>query len=288
MRKLLLILAVVAMMLPSCKKINEAIDDLNNRVTQLEGEKIPSVEQQIESINTSIADLETVDAALKEQIAELEKGDEATAEEISNLKTKDAELKQMINTLQEYVNSINQGTKDWVNTTFATLEQFNSLSVELADLKTLLENYKNSAAANLSNAISALESSMKLWVNSQLANYYTIAEVEAKITALQTAITEGDAALQEELKSLKSQLETTAAEITAAYKKAIEEAITTNNGVINAKIANEIASVNKRITDELATINAKIAEIESRLDNVEAKIAELLARIQSVIYTRVY
>ena len=84
MKKLLLVIAAVAISLPSCQKIEDAINALDNRVTELEGEKIPSIEQQIESINTSIADLEAVDINLKEQIAELEKSDEATAEEIAN------------------------------------------------------------------------------------------------------------------------------------------------------------------------------------------------------------
>ena len=279
MKKLLFVIAAVAMLLPSCKKIEDAINALDNRVTELEGEKIPSIEQQIESINTSIADLEAVDIALKEQIAELEKSDEATAEEIANLKTKDAELEQMIKTLQEYVNSLNQSTKDWISATFATLEQFNSLSVELANLKTLLENYKNSAATNLSNAISALESSMKSWVNSKLSNYYTIAQIDAKISALQRQIqANGTEELINEINTLKTSLQTLKSELTTAYQKAITDAINTNNGVINAKIAEEIATVNQRITNEINTINSRLDDIESRLDALEDKVDDLMNR----------
>lgn len=279
MKKLLLVIAAVAMSLPSCQKIEDAINALDNRVTELEGEKIPSIEQQIESINTSIADLEAVDIILKEQIAELEKSDEATAEEIANLKTKEAELEQMIKTLQEYVNSLNQSTKDWISATFATLEQFNSLSIELADLKTLLENYKNSAATNLSNAISTLESSMKQWVNEQLSNYYTIAQIDAKITALEQQIQNGNnEELINEINSLKTSLQTMNSELTTAYQKAITDAINTNNGVINAKIASEITAVNNRINSEVATINVKISAIESRLDDLEDKVDDLLNR----------
>ena len=279
MKKLLFVIAAVAMVLPSCQKIEDAINALDNRVTELEGEKIPSIEQQIESINTSIADLEAVDIALKEQIAELEKSDEATAEEIANLKTKDAELEQMIKTLQEYVNSLNQSTKDWISATFATLEQFNSLSVELANLKTLLENYKNSAATNLSNAISALESSMKSWVNSKLSNYYTIAQIDAKISALQRQIqANGTEELINEINALKTSLQTLKSELTTAYQKAITDAINTNNGVINAKIAEEIATVNQRITNEINTINSRLDDIESRLDALEDKVDDLMNR----------
>ncbi len=279
MKKLLFVIAAVAMMLPSCQKIEDAINALDNRVTELEGEKIPSIEQQIESMNTSIADLEAVDIALKEQIAELEKSDEATAEEIANLKTKDAELEQMIKTLQEYVNSLNQSTKDWISATFATLEQFNSLSIELANLKALLENYKNSAATNLSNAISALESSMKSWVNSKLSNYYTIAQIDAKISALQRQIqANGTEELINEINALKTSLQTLKSELTTAYQKAITDAINTNNGVITAKIAEEIATVNQRITNEINTINSRLDDIESRLDALEDKVDDLMNR----------
>ena len=279
MKKLLLLIAAVAMLLPSCQKIEDAINALDNRVTELEGEKIPSIEQQIESINTSIADLEAVDIALKEQIEELEKSDEATAEEIANLKTKEAELEQMIKTLQEYVNSLNQSTKDWISATFATLEQFNSLSIELANLKALLENYKNSAATNLSNAISALESSMKQWVNEQLSNYYTIAQIDAKITALEEQIQNGgNEELINEINSLKSSLQTLKSELTTAYQKAITDAINTNNGVINNKIANEIAAVNQRITKEINAINSRLNAIEKRVSDLEDKVDDLMNR----------
>ena len=279
MKKLLLVIAAVAMLLPSCKKFEDAINALDNRVTELEGKKIQSIEEQIESINTSISDLEAVDVALKEQIEELEKSDEATAEEIANLKTKDAELELMIKTLQEYVNSLNQSTKDWISATFATLELFNSLSIELADLKTLLENYKNSAATNLSNAISALESSIKSWVNSKLSNYYTIAQIDAKISALQRQIQEnGTEELINEINALKTSLQTLKSELTTAYQKAITDAINTNNGVINAKIAEEIATVNQRITNEINTINSRLDDIESRLDALEDKVDDLMNR----------
>ena len=398
MKKLFLSLAVVAMLLPSCKKINEALDSLDGRLDKLEQETIPSIDEQIAAINVSLDNLNAMDKELKgyidgltataanlqEQInatntkidevkAELKnditttedelKGEietakanviaqlEAAKEELENelatinatiatLKAKDAELDGKIANLQTYVDTELGKTTNWVNATFATLEQYNALVSEVATIKEQIKAINQSIAnletklttkinediatavstlnadiqqkvkeiteaytaavktakeeitaaytAAIQNAINALDASLKAWVGEALSNYYTIAEVEAKITALQTAIAEGDAALQEELKSLKSQLETTAAEITAAYKKAIEEAINTNNGVIDTKIANEIALVNQRINNEVAAINAKIAEIESRLDNVEAKIAELLARIQSVSYIPTY
>lgn len=278
MKKLFLSLAVVAMLLPSCKKFEDAINALDNRVTELEGKKIQSIEEQIESINTSISDLGAVGTALKEQIAALEESDEATTEEVAALKAEDAELEQMIGILREYVDSLNQSTKDWVSTTFATLEQFNALSLEVASLKTALENYKVEIANNLANAISTLETSMKSWVNEQLANDYTIAEIDAKISALTQQVAKGDESLQKELNTLKSSLATMKSELTTAYQKAIADAINTNNGIINAKIASEINAVNAKIDNAIATINNRLNDIEDRLDELEGKVDDLMNR----------
>ena len=387
MKKLLALLVMVAMLLPSCQKINDRIDGLEDRIDQIEGTQIATINQQIEAINVSLDALDAMDKELKgyidnltatasslqeqinatnskidavkaelqgeistakaEVLAELEALETELKNElaqinstIATLQAKDEELDLKIADLKTYVDTELGKTTDWVNATFATLEQYNALVSEvttikeqikainqsITDLETRLTTKINEDIASavstlnadiqqkvkditdaytnavntakeeitaayttaIQTAITTLGNSLKSWVGEQLANYYTIAEVEAKITALQTSINEGDTALQEELNKLKSQLETTKQEVTEAYKKAIEEAINTNNGVINGKIAAEIATINSRIDSEVATINAKISAIEARLDSVEAQIKDLLARIQSVSYIPTY
>ena len=278
MKKLFLVLAVAAMVLSGCGKIEESIDALSNRIDKLE-QSVPTIEEQISSIQESINALEEVDTQLKESIKALEASDKATAEEIAALKDADKAIEAKIEELKKYVDDVLKSTKDWVSATFATLEQLNALSGEVAALKSLVDANKAEAAANLATAITNLETSLKAWVGEQLSNYYTIAEIDAKIAELQKAITDGDSALQQQLNNLKSQLETTKQEITEAYKKAIEEAITRNNGVIDQKIASEIAAVNKRIDEEVAAINAKIAAIEARLDELEDKVDDLADKI---------
>lgn len=278
--KRLLLMVVASALLFGCQNFNDALTDLDNRVSELEGGKIASIEQQIERINISIGDLEEVSNNLKEQIAILEKSDKATADEIAKLKAKDTELEQAISALRDYVNSLNQGTRDWVSATYATLEQFNTLASTLASLQEQLDNINGESAMALSSAIAALETSMKGWVNEQLANYYTIAQIDTKIAELRSQIESSgnDEELINELNEIKSRLESLRTELTEAYKKAISEAITENNGVIDTKIAAAIAEVNSRIDSEVSAINAKITNIESRLDDLEDKVDELLNR----------
>ena len=284
MKKFFLILAAVAMVLSGCTKIEESIDALSNRIDKLEQETIPTIDEQIESIQTSVEALEEVDKSLDESIKALEASDKATAEEIAALKDADKAIETKIEDLKKYVDDVLKSTKDWVNATFATLEQLNALSGEVAALKSLVDANKAEAAANLANAISNLEISLRSWVGEQLSNYYTIADIDAKIAELQKAIADGDSALQQQLNELKSQLETTKSEVTEAYKKAIKEAIETNNGVINAKIAEEIGKVNGLIEE----LNSKLAKLQIQVDKNTEDIAKLLARIQSVSYIPEY
>ena len=271
--KKILLFSLIALLV-SCVDYIDDINAIDERLDALE-QSVPSIDEQIAAIQTSIKALKEVDESLDESIKDLEANDEATAEEIAALKDADKVIEDKIEELKKYVDKVLKSTKDWVSATFATLEQLNALAGEVAALKSLVDTNKTE------NAISALETSLKAWVGEQLANYYTIAEIDAKIAELQKAITDGDSALQQRLNDLKSQLKTAKAELTEAYKKAIKEAIETNNGVIDQKIASEIAAVNKRIDEE-------VAAIEARLDNVETQVKDLLARIQSVSYIPTY
>ena len=378
MKKLLLLIAAVAMLLPSCQKINDELDSLGARLDKLENTTIPTINEQIANINTSIADLEAADVELKNYItalqgtaAELQKSIDATNTKIDNVKTalqgeistakaevlaqlealrtemnnelsqinstiatlqaKDTELEGKITELGNYVDTELKNTEDWATATFSTLEQYNALCSEIATIKTQIENLNKSISeletrlntkiatdiaaavkglqgelaeavteitnsytsaistakenitaaytAAIQSAISTLETSMKQWVNEQLANYYTIAQIDAKIAALEQQIQNGGTEeLVSEINSLKSSLQTMKSELTTAYQKAIADAINTNNGVINAKIAEEIAAVNQRITNEINAIKNRLNDIEKRVSDLEDKVEYLLNR----------
>lgn len=364
-------------MASGCQKINDELEVLDGRLDKLEQETIPTIDEQITAINTTLVNLDAVDKELKgyidnltatatslqEQInatnIKIEEVEDALQGEISTAKTdilaqleamktdlkneltqinttittlqsKDTELDQKILDIKNYVDNELKSMTDWVNATISTLEEYNILVSEVATIKeqivaindsiinletqltTKINNDIATAVANLNTdiqqkvseittaytnaiqtakeeitaayttaiqvAISTLDSALKTWVSEQLTGYYTIAEIDAKIAILQQSITEGDSELLDELDTLKSQLETAIVDITEAYTKAIEEAINTNNGIIDTKIANEIAIVNQRITDELEVINDRLENIENRLDTLEGRVDDLYNR----------
>ena len=260
---------------------------------------IAPISEQITAINTSIDDLKAVDTALDGYIdaletktTELEANDTLAAEEITaikatieTLKSKDTELEGKIKTLENHVNTELSETEDWAEATFATLAQYAEIQTEISNIKATLTTLVDTTA--LSTAISTSETSMKEWVNETLADgYYTIAEIDTKLTDLETKLAGADDTLEAAIEEQKTALATAKTELTTAYTTAISEAIETNNGVINTKIANDIATAKEElqtqidgINAEITTLKADITALNSAVSALQDKIAELENRI---------
>ena len=304
--------ATAAILLVSCKKYDNAIADIKDRLDKIEGTSLTTIDQQITAINGSIDDLKGVDVALQSLIDNLEDNaadlqqqldDNAAADAatkktledeiaaikalIATLQAKDTELDQKIADLQAYVDNEISTTKDWANATFATLTQYDAVQTEISAIKALIEQNKTDITAAYTDAIKTAitdsETSMKEWVNGVLADgYYTKAEIDGKITALQTQVTEGDAALQKEIDDLKAALAKAESDLTAAYKKAIEDAITDNNGKISAEIAAAVKTAQDNLQAQIDAINSEIEKIKARLDIIEADINSINQQIAAI------
>ena len=260
--------------------------------TPASSDKIATIEEQGVNIKATIATLETAKSAVNATIASLNEQQPVTRgndnngvkDMIAAPEERVAALEQMIANLNEYADGDLSEMQDWAEATFATMEQYNALASELATLKALLEGFEGVSTAELSDALAASEESMKQWVNEQLSGYATIAEVEAQIAALKESLT---AELNEEVEKVVATLTALMNDTKQEYEKAITEAIQ-NQGIINDKIAEDIANINKRIDEELATINSRLDDIEERLDKIEEELENLVNRIQSVSYIKKY
>ncbi len=387
MKKLFLVVAAVAIGLSGCGKINDALDELDIRVTELESATIPTINEQIAAINTSIADLEAVDKelkgyitalqgtdsdlkesivaintridevtkSLKEQIADTEAGvlgELATAKAdvlaqlealkteinaeiatinttIATLQTKDSELEGKIAELKSYVDIELKNTKDWASATFTTLEQYNALCADIATIKTQIESLNSSIAnlesrlnekiatdiatavaglqgniatkatevteaytaaiksakdeittaytSSIQSAISTLETSMKQWVNEQLANYYTIAEVDAAIATL-------SAEFEGKLSTQKTYLES----LVSSMAETLTAKITSNEGLITElrnslnSLSGEVAANAKAIANNAENISANATSIAKNAEAIVANGGDIAANKKAI------
>lgn len=271
-----------------------------------------SIEGQIATINTDIAALKAKDTELAGKIEDLKayvdaqdtanktwaNATFATLEQYSKVQTEIAGIKESISTINADIEAIQKDIADQVKTINNSITD---LDTKLGTKVTEITNGYTSAVANAKSEItaaytsaiaSAIENSeitMKAWVNKTLQDgYYTITEVDAKLSALDTKLTTADNAMKDELKTQKTALETAKTELTTAYEKAIENAIDNYNGTITKKIADDIAAAKTDLQGKIDAINAEITAIKNRLDVIESDVAALLAQIQSVNYIPMY
>ena len=135
----------------------------------------------------------------------------------------------------------------------------------------------------ISNAIIESESGMKAWVNTKLTQgYYDIATIDGKLQALSARLDEADEELQEQIDQQKSDLETAKSELTSAYKKAINDAIQTNNGVISAEIAEAVQKLEAKINSRLSTIESQITAMQKGIDEIIDDIDTIQKQIENI------
>ncbi|MBO7242648.1 MAG: leucine-rich repeat protein [Alistipes sp.] len=257
-----LFLALFALLFVGCGYDDSAIIDRIKNLEKNQNTKIATINEQIEAINNSIASLEAAKADLDQRIKDAQADADANAEDIAELQEAKVILEERITTLQSYVDNELNNANEWASATFATLEQYNALAEDVAQLK---------------GVIDGPDEVLKNWVNEQLAGYYTIAEVDAMLEALQKSVDENNETLQEDIEELSTKVDNMKAELTDAYTKAIEEAINTNNGVIDGKIAEAIAAVNGRIDSEVAAISTRIDALEERIEDLEDALDKIKA-----------
>lgn len=261
--------------------------DLNNELTQINA--------MIATLQAKDEELEQNSLALKQYVDEELKSTTdwvnatiSTLGEYDRLVSEVATIEEQIQSINENIESLETRITTKINDDIAAAvsalntdiqQQVSEITLAYTDaIKTAKEEITDAYTATVQTAISTLDSSLKTWVSELFSGYYTIAEIDAEIAALQQAVTTEDAAIKDELDALESSVEKSLNEVTEAYTDAIEEAINTNNGVINTKIANEIETVNQRITDELAIIDDRLNDIEKRLATLEGRVDDLYNR----------
>lgn len=251
MKKILYFVVIALITLVSCNDYDERLDALENST-------IKTINEQINAINATILNLNDIDSNLNDSI-------NSSATRLSNC----------IAALKKYMESELSNNKDWCNATFSTLEQHDSIVQVLCDIKETM----STGDLKLSNKIDSCIKSTRNWVSESLAGYYDIATADAKMASLDSRMMMADSITNKNINNLKEQLDSAKSQLTASYKKAISDAIETNNGIIEGKIAKEVNAINKRIDEEISSINLKLAALEGRIEALEDAVKQLSKKL---------
>lgn len=326
------------LLLLGCNKTDERIDELTDRVDKLENTSLPTISQQIEAIQKTLPQLQQADSEIKNYIATLQDKVSTLKQSVSDLEDKIEELGQnsqpglsditeqlnsyklevqgkidtinaLIESLQAADESLEQKIADldnkvdaqrnWVETTFATLEQYNGLVDDIASIRTGIETINQDLAdmetrlnekikTDIAAAIAGLESDIQEQVT-EITDAYTaaIGTAREEITAAYTSAI--SSAIDDCVASMKSWVNEKLAnyyDIAAIDAKIelLQEAIAEGDAAADEKLASEIAAVNKAIEtakNELteAYQEAIASAIETNNGVIDTKIAQ---QIQSV------
>ena len=303
--------------------------ELVERIEELErSNNVSTLREQVESLTKSITALETLSAKLDELSSknsadildlgiEFEQLQEYVEERLDRVETHTAWLEDIIDGKIEDALSGGADVDDkvaelrlWVEGTYATLDQYDALSEDMAQLESALSTIQDDLAAykqeveeslgdvdasigeitedisqmlesieslassitDIQGDIDELQSSMQTWVNEQLSNYYTIAQVDAELQRMEQTIADGDAALAEELVAIFVQLQQSIAEGDEALASEIDKAI--------AQLEQSIASGDEALASEIDSIFAQL--MQSITDGDSAVAAEVKALIEQL------
>lgn len=268
--------------------LDKRVDEITSDKIAKINDQIASINSSISDLNTIRTTVQALANAVTEQgkdITALEASDEAIFKSIEELHKADAALGERIDDLTEYVKKIKKVIEDvdlddyaqktWVEATFSTLEQYESTCETIAEVKEAIAAANETIAAinetvaamggtlgvlaedieeldgKIDTEIEKCVSSMKVWVNERLSNYYTVAQADAKVASLQEQISKSDSchkaridSLAGELTSVKVSIDTAKKNLREEYRSAISAAISKSEGKLTKDLKDAIEKVN--------------------------------------------
>jgi len=289
--KFFTIFCFIPVIISSCYK--DDIESLQKQINELTGTRIATINDQISNISSTIDELTNTETALSNYISSLQADNKTFEVSISDLKIADANLNNSISGLKEYTNTSLKNNKGWIEATFATLAQYDTLCTVIANLSSTIGTISSAIGdakteivagyeKAIQESIEKSEDSMKKWVNEVFANYYTIAQVNATLDSLGKKQSSKDSSFASEIAAQKIALDTAKSQLTIAYQAAITTSINSLQGEINNKIATEISKALSTLNGQISTIQGEINSIHSRLATIENQIDSLINMIQSI------
>ena len=310
--------------------INKTIADLQKKDAELE-KKISDLKEYVDKEIKGTKDWATATFAtltqyngIVEQVAGINSEISGLKESLKDLETRltdkfSEDLKKAVTDLEDKIADEVSGLNERIDKEVADIT-----AAYTAAISTAGDELEKAWAANLKTSIDDLEKSMKSWVNEKLTAYWTIEETKAAleaqktdletqleaqkvllkglidantgdITKLKEALAETEKNIEANTKAisdLRADLEKAEADITEAYTKAIEDAISALEGRLDAKLANEIKAVNDRINEIVRDWESRIKSCEDQvkdaIDKMNEALKEMGSKIQSVTYRPEY
>lgn len=283
---------------------NDILTTQADLLAQLQSLKA-ELEAELEQINTTILVLKAKDEELDKNITalrgyvddELEKTADWVAATYSTLEQYEllcsdiATIKAQIETLNNSIVDLEIRLKDKITTDIAVaVETLNTnidvavdgMNAEISSQVTAITSAYTTAISSakdevtaaytteIASAVANLEASMKLWVNEQLTNYYTVAQVDAMLLAMSEEF-EG------KLTSQKIYLESLISSLSDVLLAKISA-----NGELIVALRNDITSLDAEVAQNAETIAANAEKIAINANAIKANTDDIIENSKQI------
>lgn len=265
------LLSVILLVSSGCADYDAEFKRVDDRIDEIENNRIPSIDKQLEKINASLPELERTDQEIKKMIESLNKTADDLRKDIGENENRvsevRSELEKAVKELQdsdktnkmELIAAIN----DAKGVVLANLEAMRSeMQGKLSDVDEMISDLKDKDQ-ELEKQISDL----RTYVDDELKGIKDWATATFATLEQYNAVVERIGGINTEMSELKKSLSDLEARLTKKFNEDLKKAVSD----LESKIGEEVAGLNDRIDEEISDLTeaytSAIAKTRAELEN---------------------
>lgn len=265
------LLSVILLVSSGCADYDAEFKRVDDRIDEIENNRIPSIDKQLEKINASLPELERTDSEIKKMIESLDKTADDLRKDIGENENRvsevRSELEKAVKELQdsdktnkmELIAAIN----DAKGVVLANLEAMRSeMQGKLSDVDEMISDLKDKDQ-ELEKQISDL----RTYVDDELKGIKDWATATFATLEQYNAVVERIGGINTEMSELKKSLSDLEARLTKKFNEDLKKAVSD----LESKIGEEVAGLNDRIDEEISDLTeaytSAIAKTRAELEN---------------------
>lgn len=265
------LLSVILLVSSGCADYDAEFKRVDNRIDEIENNRIPSIDKQLEKINASLPELERTDQEIKKMIESLDKTADGLRKDIGENENRvsevRSELEKAVKELQdsdktnkvELIAAIN----DAKGVVLANLESMRTeMQGKLSDIDEMISDLKDKDK-ELEKQISDL----RTYVDDELKGIKDWATATFATLEQYNAVVERIGGINTEMSELKKSLSDLEARLTKKFNEDLKKAVSD----LESKIGEEVAGLNDRIDEEISDLTeaytSAIAKTSTELEN---------------------
>ena len=265
------LLSVILLVSSGCADYDAEFKRVDDRIDEIESNRIPSIDKQLEKINASLPELERTDQEIKKMIESLDKTADGLRKDIGENENRvsevRSELEKAVKELQdsdktnkvELIAAIN----DAKGVVLANLEAMRSeMQGKLSDVDEMISDLKDKDQ-ELEKQISDL----RTYVDDELKGIRDWATATFATLEQYNGIVERIGGINTEMSELKKSLSDLETRLTKKFNEDLKKAVSD----LESKIGEEVAGLNDRIDEEISDLTeaytSAIAKTRAELEN---------------------